>query len=53
MTYNKETKCIEMGNLRASDYKFNKYIYLPRPDDANSEKVHNIRGIKRAMVYRS
>jgi len=35
MLYNKETKSLDMGNLRASDYKFNRFIHLPRPEEAD------------------
>ena len=29
MAYDKTTKGLDLGNLRASDYKFNKFIHLP------------------------
>ena len=43
LIYNKENKLLDMGNLRASDYKFNRFIHLPRPEKAEKETLHDIR----------
>ena len=51
MVYNKETKSIDMGNLRASDYKFNKTIHLPRGDDAEKETKHNLRREEMLRIF--
>ena len=43
LMYNKRTRCLDMGNLRASDYKFNRFIHLPRPENAETEALHKTR----------
>ena len=51
MVYNKESKCLDMGNLRASDYKFNRNIHLPRSEDVQKESKHNIRREEMLRVF--
>ena len=51
MVYNKESKCLDMGNLRASDYKFNRNIHLPKSDDVQKESKHNIRREEMLRVF--
>ena len=51
MTYNKETKSLDMGNLKTSEYKYNRYIFLPRPGKAEKETLHNIRRREMKKVF--
>ena len=41
--YNKESRTLDMGNLRTSDYKYNKHIYLPEAENADKEALHEVR----------
>ena len=43
MTYNRSEKVLDMGNLRASDYKYNKHVQLPDTVDACEEARNEIR----------
>ena len=43
MVYSKENKGFDLGNLRASDYKFNKFVFLPRNKSVKREALNEIR----------
>ena len=51
MIYNKGNRCLDMGNLRASDYKYNRYIHLPKSTDAQKETLHILRKEEMKKVY--
>ena len=53
MIYNKGSKCVDMGNLKASDYKYNRYIHLLRSTDAQRETLHILRKEEMKKVYRA
>ena len=40
-----------MGNLRASDYKFNRNIHLPREKNADKEAKHNMRREEMIKIF--
>ena len=41
--YNEIDKCINMGNLRASNYKYNKEIFVPQSNSIDAETGHKTR----------
>ena len=43
MVYNKTSKHLDMGNLRATEYKFNRFINLPANVNPDKEALHNVR----------
>ena len=43
VTYDKSNKRLDMGNLRATDYKYNKHVQLLKPKDAYNEAKHELR----------
>ena len=51
MMYNKGDMRVDMGNLRASDYKYNKSIHIPKSGDAQKETLHRIRKEEMKRVF--
>ena len=43
MVYNSKSKSFDLGNLRATNYKHNKLIYMPKNYDAERESSHTNR----------
>ena len=43
---------LDLGRLRATDYKYNKYIHLPKPESVNRESVHEVRKDQMLSVFR-
>ena len=43
MIYDKESKHLDIGNLKATGYKFNRYVSLPTTTDPRRETLHGIR----------
>ena len=37
LVYDKEDKSLDLGRMRATDYKYNKLIHLPRPENVQRE----------------
>ena len=52
MVYSKEEKNLDMGNLRATDYKYNRYVHLPKPKTAEDEALHEIRKAESMKVFK-
>ena len=46
MTYCKRDMTLNLGKLRATNYKFNKHICLPRPETAYREALHEVRKLR-------
>ena len=42
---------MDMGNLRASEYKFNKFIHLPKPKKASKESMNEVRRNEMSKVF--
>ena len=40
LTYDKETKTIDMGKFKATNYKFNKFVHLPDAESIEKESKH-------------
>ena len=51
MTYDKVNKGLDLGNLRASDYKYNKFIHLPKPRQACKESMNEVRRVEMIKVF--
>ena len=47
MVYEKSEKVLDLGKLKVTDYKFNKFVHLPRAQKADKEAKHEVR--KQAM----
>jgi len=43
MTYDKETRVIDMGRFKATNYKFNRYVHLPEAGSVEREARYEIR----------
>ena len=43
MVYNHKTRSLDLGNLKATDYKYNKDLYMPDPDSPDVEALHQFR----------
>ena len=48
MVYSKENKGFDLGNMWASDYKFNKFVFLPKPKSVRKEALKEVR--RREMI---
>ena len=53
MVYDKENKSLDLGRLKASDYKYNKFIHLPKPESINREAMHEARKEQMLATFRS
>ena len=52
MIYIKKDKMLNLGKLRATNYKFNKYVCLPKPETAHREAVHEIRKAEMLKIFK-
>ena len=52
MMYSKRDKILNLGKLRATNYKFNKHICLPKPETAYREAVHEVRKTEMLKIFR-
>ena len=43
MLYNLKSKSLDFGNLKATQYKHNKMIFMPEPDNDETELLHQLR----------
>ena len=43
MVYLKSERVLDLGKLKATDYKFNKHVYLPKSESTEREAVHEAR----------
>ena len=51
MLYDYKTKSINLGNLKATDYKYNKMLYMPDPDSSDKENLHQFRRTECNRIY--
>ena len=51
MIYNKQTNEFDMGNLKATDYKFNKYVCMPKPKSVQSEAMNEVRKLEMVKAF--
>ena len=52
MIYSKKDKVRDLGKLRATNYKFNKYVCLPKPETTYREAIHEIRKAEMMKVFK-
>ena len=43
MVYNKSDKALDLGKMKATDYKYNKHVFLPKHETVERESLHDIR----------
>ena len=51
MVYDKQTRRFDMGNLRATDYKYNRYVHLPKAKSAENEALHEMRKVESLKAF--
>ena len=42
----------DMGKLKATDYKYNKFVYLPRPQKSTKEAKHEVRKVAMERIFK-
>ena len=42
LVYGKASKKLNLGNLKVSKYKFNKFVNIPRPKSVRSEAINEV-----------
>ena len=52
MIYLKSEKTLDLGKLKATDYKFNKRVFLPKSDTAERESLHGVRRTTMLEIFR-
>ena len=52
MVYSKKDMTLNLGKLRATNYKFNKHVCLPRSETAYREAVHEVRKTEMLKIFR-
>ena len=52
MVYMKREKRLDLGKLKVTDYKFNKFVHLPRAQEATSEAKHEVRRAAMERVFK-
>ena len=51
MVYNSKSKSLNLGNLRATNYKHNKRLYLPNNSKVEHESSHETRRVEMLRVF--
>ena len=51
LIYDKATKSLDMGRLRATEYKFNKFVCLPKAENIEREALHEVRRNKMVELF--
>ena len=51
MVYIKRNKQLDLGKLKATDYKFNKFVHLPRAQEATLEAKHEVRRVAMEKIF--
>ena len=52
MTYIKSEKQLDLGKLKATEYKFNKHVFLPKSESSEKEALHEVRRMAMLDVFR-
>ena len=53
LVYDKEDFSLDLGRMRATDYKYNKLIHLPKPENVKREAQHEMRKEQMLRVFKS
>ena len=51
MIYNIKDKKLDLGNLRATNYKYNKSVYLPEAEKPDKETLHQFRRTEMMRIF--
>ena len=51
LTYDKSEGKLDLGNIKSTDYKYNRYINLPKPNSAKAESMHEYRRSQMLRVF--
>ena len=51
MIYNYKNKALNMGNLKATDYKHNKQLHMPDPESSDIETLHQFRRTECKRIF--
>ena len=51
LIYDKASKSLDMGKLRATEYKFNKFVCLPKAENVEREALHEVRRNKMVELF--
>jgi len=51
LVYDKKSKVVNLENLRACDYKYNKHVNIPRPESVESERANEVRRSEMLKVF--
>ena len=49
--YDKDNNCLNLNKCRATDYKFNRMVHLPRPQSASRETLHEVRKVEMLNIF--
>ena len=52
MVYIKAEKVLDLGKLKATDYKYNKHVFLPRNETTEKEALHEVRRVAMLDIFR-
>ena len=52
MVYVKSEKVLDLGKLKATEYKFNKHVFLPKNETADKEAMHEVRRAAMLDVFK-
>ena len=52
MIYIKSEKVLDLGRMKATDYKFNKHVYLPKEETTEKEALHEVRRLTMLDAFR-
>ena len=52
MVYLKSDKTLDLGKMKATDYKFNKHVFLPRNETVERESLHEVRRVTMLDAFR-
>ena len=51
LVYNKTSSVLDLGKLKATNYKYNNFIHLPAPGDPEKEACHEIRKKEMLRIF--
>ena len=51
LVYDKSNKSLDMGRLKATEYKFNKYVHLPKAENVTRESLHEVRRNRMSEIF--
>ena len=52
MIYLKSDKTLDLGRIKATDYKFNKRVFLPEDESVDKEAIHEVRRATMMEIFK-